>query len=186
MSFESRAGAPLNPSDALSPLMSTLKIQRIDTRKDDVTAALDRLREQLSPRGDVVSEAGRRRTIEAFGEPLSPQQVVERICRDVREKRLAAVLDYTARLDRAEVTAATLRVSAGELRAAHAQTDPALLATVRQVRDNILEFQQAILHRDVEVTRPDGVRLRQRYLPLERIGICVPGGAAVHFTLGQE
>lgn len=160
--------------------MSTLKIQRIDTRKDDVTAALDRLREQLSPRGDVVSEAGRRRTIEAFGEPLSPQQVVERICRDVREKRLAAVLDYTARLDRAEVTAATLRVSAEELSAAHAQADPELLATVRQVRDNILEFQQAILHRDVEVTRADGVRLRQRYLPLERIGICVPGGAAAY------
>jgi len=50
---------------------------------------------------------------------------------------------------------------------------------VRQVRDNILEFQRAILHRDVEVRRP-GVVLRQRYLSLERVGLCVPGGAAAY------
>ena len=54
-----------------------LEIQRIDTRRDDVRSALGQLREKLSPRGDIVSEAGRRRTIAVFGEPLSPQQVVE-------------------------------------------------------------------------------------------------------------
>jgi histidinol dehydrogenase len=157
-----------------------MQIQRIDTRRDDVTAALDGLREKLSPRGDVVSEAGRKRTMEVFGEPLSPQQVVERICRDVRAHGLSAVLEYTAKLDKATVTAETLRVSPAELAAAHAHADPQFLATIRQVRANVLEFQQAILHKDVEVQRADGVVLRQRYLPLERIGICVPGGAAAY------
>jgi histidinol dehydrogenase len=157
-----------------------MQIQRIDTRRDDVTAALDGLREKLSPRGDVVSEAGRKRTMEVFGEPLSPQQVVERICHDVRAHGLSAVLEYTSKLDKATVTAATLRVSATELAAAHAQADPQFLATIRQVRANVLEFQQAILHKDVEIRRADGVVLRQRYLPLERIGICVPGGAAAY------
>jgi histidinol dehydrogenase len=156
-----------------------MKIARIDTRRDDVSAALDALREKLSPRGDIVSEAGRKRTIEVFGEALSPQQVVERICRDVRSKGLPALLDYTAKLDKASITAASLRVSADELKAAHAAADTLFLATIRQVRDNIREFQQAILHRDVEVKR-EGVVLRQRYLPLERIGICVPGGAAAY------
>jgi histidinol dehydrogenase len=94
-------------------------------------------------------------------------------------KGLLALLDYTARLDKANITRANLRVSADELKAAHAAADPQFLATLRQVRDNIREFQQAILHRDVEVKR-DGVVLRQRYLPLERIGICVPGGAAAY------
>jgi histidinol dehydrogenase len=156
-----------------------LNIAQIDTRRDDVSAALDALREKLSPRGDIVSEAGRKRTMEVFGEALSPQQVVERICRDVRAKGLPALLDYTAKLDKANITAANLRVSADELKAAHAKADPAFLATIRQVRDNIREFQTAILHRDVEVRR-EGVVLRQRYLPLERIGICVPGGAAAY------
>lgn len=157
-----------------------LTIPRIDTRTDDVSAALDALREKMSPRGDVVSEAGRRRTIDVFGEPLSPQQVVERICGEVRARGLAALLEYTAKLDNAQVTPQTLRVSPDELTAAHAAADPAFLATIRQIRANILEFQTAILHRDVEVTRADGVVLRQRYLPLERIGICVPGGAAAY------
>ncbi|HEX3870838.1 MAG TPA: histidinol dehydrogenase, partial [Pirellulales bacterium] len=68
-----------------------LKIRRIDTRRDDALAAIRQLREQLSPRGDMVSEAGRQRTLEVFGEPLSPQQVVERICNDVRQRGLMAV-----------------------------------------------------------------------------------------------
>jgi histidinol dehydrogenase len=154
-------------------------IQRIDTRRDDVEAALDALRQKLSPAGNVVSEAGQRRTIEVFGKPLSPQQVVERICGEVKSRGLAAVLEYSRKLDKAELSAQTVRVTEGELAAAHAAADPALLATVRRIRDNILEFQRAILHRDVEVTRP-GVLLRQRYLPLDRVGICVPGGAAAY------
>ena len=47
-----------------------------------------RFRAKLSPAGNVVSEAGRRRTMEVFGEPLSPQQVVERICGDVQQRGL--------------------------------------------------------------------------------------------------
>ena len=156
----------------------TLEIRTIDTRRDDACAAIAELREKLSPRGNVVSEAGRRRTIEVFGAPLSPAQVVERICSDVRSRGRAAVLEYSAKLDKAELTPDTLRVTPDELRAAHGSADPRLLATVRRVRDNILAFQTAILHRDVIVDRPGGVQLRQRYLPLSRVGVCVPGGAA--------
>jgi histidinol dehydrogenase len=159
--------------------MTPLTIQRIDTRTGDVKAALDALRQKLSPAGNVVSEAGRRRTIEVFGEPLAPQQVVERICGAVKSRGLSAVLEYSRKLDKAELTAETIRVSADELAAAHAAADPQFLATIRRIRENILQFQRAILHRDVEVTRP-GVTLRQRYTPLARVGICVPGGAAAY------
>jgi histidinol dehydrogenase len=158
---------------------SAFQIERIDTRRDDVGAKLAALRQKLSPAGNVVSEAGRRRTVEVFGEPLSPQQVVERICGDVKSRGLAAVLEYSQKLDKAELTAETVRVSESELKAAHAAADPQFLATVRRIRENILQFQRAILHRDVEVNRP-GVVLRQRYSPLARVGICVPGGAAAY------
>jgi histidinol dehydrogenase len=154
-------------------------IQRIDARQGDVAGALAALRHKLSPAGNVVSEAGRRRTIEVFGEALTPQQVVERICGEVKSNGLAAVLEYSRKLDKAELTAETVRVSPAEMAAAHTAADPQFLTTVRRIRDNILEFQRAILHRDVEVKRP-GVRLRQRYVPLERVGICVPGGAAAY------
>lgn len=138
------------------------------------------LRARLSPRGDIVSEAGRRRTIEVFGEALSPQRVVERICLDVRDRGLPAVLEYSAKIDKADLSPATIRVSDQELAAAHAAADPALLACVRRVRDNILAFQTAILHQDKVVDRPHGAVLEQRYVPLRRVGVCVPGGAAAY------
>ena len=51
------------------PTEPTLNIRRIDTRQANVQRELAELRDRLSPRGNVVSEAGRRRTIEVFGEP---------------------------------------------------------------------------------------------------------------------
>lgn len=156
-----------------------LNIRRIDSRRDDIVKAMAELREKLSPRGDVVSEAGRRKTIDVFGEPLTPAQVVERICLDVRDKGMAAVLDYSARIDNASVTAETIRVPERELSEAHANADPEFLQTIRRVRENIRTFQEAILNRDVRIERPGGY-LRQRYRPLDRAGLCVPGGAAAY------
>jgi histidinol dehydrogenase len=157
-----------------------LKIERIDSRSADARAALLRLRESLSPRGNIVSEAGRQRTREVFGEELTPQQVVERICRDVRESGLPAVLDYSRRIDRAELTPSTIRVEPARLATAHAKADPQLLAAIRRIRENILEFQTALVPRDVRIERPHGSYLEQRYRPLARVGICIPGGAAAY------
>lgn len=158
-----------------SPLLT-----RLDTSSSDVTQQLDALREKLSPDGNVVSEAGRQRTKQVFGEPLTPQQVVERICADVRRDGLEAVLDYSRKLDAPEMTAEQLRVAPEEIRDAHTAADDDFLATVRLIQENIRQFQTAILHRDVEISPSPGVTLRQRYVPLRRVGVCVPGGAAAY------
>jgi histidinol dehydrogenase len=171
---------PVSDVPSLIRMNSGLNILRIDTRQANVREAIAALRVRLSPRGDVVSEAGRRRTIEVFGEALSPQQVVERICNDVRERDLAAVLEYSKRIDKAELTADTIRVPSHELQVAHAAADPAFLLTVRRVRDNIFRFQRELVPRDVRIDAPGGGYLRQRFLPLTRVGICVPGGAAAY------
>jgi histidinol dehydrogenase len=168
-------------------MTAPLILPTIDTREANALDLLSELRAKLSPRGDIVSEAGRKRTIELFGEPLSPQQVVERICSDVAARGLEALLEYTAKLDGKSLTGETMRVSAAELKAAHAQADPAYLQVIRQVRANIIEFQTAIRLSDVSLTRAvtsggrtGSVRLGQRYLPLKRVGVCIPGGAAAY------
>ena len=168
-------------TDAMPP--DDLDITTIDTRHDDARGLINALRKKLSPQGDVVTESGRQRTVELFGEPLSPQEVVTRICGDVRREGLPAVLDYTRRLDDRELTAETIRVSAGEFAEAHAAVEPAFLETIRRIRDNIEEFQRAVLNSDVTVRREQGggvVELRQRVRPLARVGICIPGGTAAY------
>ncbi|HAA61091.1 MAG TPA: histidinol dehydrogenase [Planctomycetaceae bacterium] len=164
-----------------------LDIITIDTRNGEATALIDNLRERLSPRGDIVSDAGRERTVEIFGEPLSPAQVVDRICSDVASGGLGSVLDYTRRLDGVDLTNDTLRVSREEFQTAHQAADPDYLATIRRIRDNIVEFQSQVLPQDVTVLRQrdsgagEGtVELTQRYRPLRRVGVCVPGGAAAY------
>ncbi len=160
-----------------------LTIPTLDATRDDPRTLLAELRRKLSVQGDIVSAASRQRTIDLFGEPLSPRQVVQRICGDVRQQGLPAVLSYTQKLDRKELTRETMRVSKDELASAHAAAPPKFLATIRRIRENIADFQQRILHEDIRVVRQDGtarVELRQRYLPLKRVGICVPGGAAAY------
>jgi histidinol dehydrogenase len=151
------------------------------TEGDELLAAL---RRRLSPRGDIVSEAARQRLAEQRNRPLTPQQVVERICRDVEQKGISAVLDYTAKLDGKTLTAESVRVPAAEMKAAHAQADSQYLEAIRRIVANITAFQEALLNRDVVVERstPNGgqIELRQRYVPLKRVGICIPGGAAAY------
>ncbi len=158
-------------------------ITTIDCARDDAESLVAKLRAKLSPRGDIVSEAGRRRTIELFGEALAPQQVVERICRDVQERGLAAVLEYGHKLDKKELTPQTLRVQPGEFETAHRQADGDFLLTLRRIRDNIVAFQESLLIETVTLQKIDGARrveLRQRVMPLRRVGICIPGGAAAY------
>ena len=161
-------------------MLSSLAIRRIDARREDLSKAIAELRARLSPAGDVMSEASRRKTIEVFGRPLSAREVVAEICDEVRRRGLAAVLDYSRRIDRAELSGETLRVPADELSRAHSQAKPEFLATIRRVRRNILDFQTAILHADRRVERDGEAWLAQRYVPLRRVGICVPGGAAAY------
>jgi len=158
----------------------TLSIRRIDCASSDALAAIVELRRELSPRGNVVTPEGRARTIAAFGEPLTPVQVVERICSDVAARGLASVLDYTRRLDGVALEPATVRVSRAELESAHESADAGYLQTLENVRANILVYQRAILNRDVRIEPTLGIELGVRYVPLRRVGVCIPGGAAAY------
>ena len=156
-----------------------LNIQRVDARTGN-TDVLNELRKKLSPQGDVVSPRGRALTEEVFGKPLTPVEVVQKICSDVQQEGTSALLRYLKALDKADLSPADLRVPETDLAAAHAAADPELIASIGRIRDNITEFQSAILHQDVTITPKPGVTLTQRYVPLRRVGVCVPGGAAAY------
>ncbi|QDV88001.1 histidinol dehydrogenase [Planctomycetes bacterium TBK1r] len=162
-----------------APEIPTLNLQRVDARVGSAEI-LQQLRDKLSPQGDVVSPRGRALTEEVFGAPLTPVEVVQRICAEVQRDGTEALLKFNQQLDKADLTADQLRVPAEDLAAAHAAADPELIDSIRRIRDNVATFQQAILHRDVTIEPKPGVTLTQRYVPLRRVGVCVPGGAAAY------
>ena len=151
-----------------------------DEKSDDLVVRVEGLRKKLGVRGDIVSSSSRAKTMEVFGEPLTPNQVVSKICEAVRSEGLDAVNQYTRQLDQAEITPDTIRVEQRQIDAAHQKADPGFLHAVQKVRENVLRFQTAILHQDVSIDVAGGGELTHRYLPLQRVGICIPGGAAAY------
>jgi histidinol dehydrogenase len=160
--------------------MGKFTMRRISHTAPDAADQLQELCRQLSLQADVVSPRGRALTEQVFGQALTPAQVVERICTDVKQQGLPAVLRYTEQLDKVRLTAETLRVRAEEIDAAHQQAAPAFLDTVRRVRTNILSFQMGLVHRDAVLNVRDRNELKLRYRPMRRVGVCVPGGAAAY------
>ena len=148
--------------------MAPLALRRIRLGSAEAEAQLAALRAQLGAQGNIVSARGRELTQKVFGEPLPPQRVVERVCDDVRTRGRDALFHYTEQFDRTTLTPETLRVSNEELEQAHARADPALLDTVRRVRQNILAFQAGILHRSATLTVAGKHELRLRYRPTRR------------------
>jgi histidinol dehydrogenase len=160
--------------------MSSLSIRRIRCGDPAAAGELRSLRVLLSGQGNVVSPRGQALTEKVFGAPLTPQQVVERVCNDVREKGRDALFHYTEQFDRTTLTPDTLRISEREIVEAHGKADPALLETVRRVRQNVLAFQLGVLHRTAILTVAGKHELRLRYRAMRRVGILVPGGVAAY------
>ncbi len=160
--------------------MPAVNVRRIVMSEPGAAAELAALRARLSAQGDVVSPRSRELTQQVFGTPLTPAQVVDRICTDVRNRGLPAVLHYTERLDHKRLDAQQFRVGADDLRAAHASIEPRFLEVIRRARTRITEFQRRLLHDDVVLSKPESHEIRVRQRPIRRVGVCVPGGAAAY------
>jgi histidinol dehydrogenase len=160
--------------------MTSLRIRRIECAHPSAAEAFGELRTQLSAQGNVVSARSQALTEMVFGQPLSPAQVVERICADVQSHGLNAVIRYSAQFDRVTLTPETIRVSRKELVKAHAAAGSEFLETIRRIRQNILAFQLGILHNDAILHIAGSHELRLRYRPMRRVGALIPGGAAAY------
>jgi histidinol dehydrogenase len=98
----------------------------------------------------------------------------------VRARGDAALLDYTARFDRLTLTADRLRIDAAEIEHAVA-TVPADLTEALDVAVRRIEaFHRAQRPADLHLTDADGLTLGMRWLPLDAVGIYVPGGKAAY------
>ena len=106
------------------------------------------------------------------------EEVVDAIIADVRARGDAALRDYALRFDGARLE--ELEVSAQEMDQALADADPYFLDTLRMAAANIEAFHRRQLRDNFVMTEQDGVILGQKYTPVERAGVYVPGGTAAY------
>ena len=116
----------------------------------------------------------------AAGEAPQVAARVRAIFAQVREGGDAALLTLAAELDQASLT--SLLVSEAELAAAAAQVPADLQAAIRQARANIETFHAAQREPELRVETMPGVLCSRRAVPVQRVGLYVPGGSAPLFS----
>lgn len=103
-------------------------------------------------------------------------EIVADIIADVRKNGDAALKAYSEKFDSAKLD--SLEVSAEEIDAAFAALEPEFVAIIEEAAENIREFHRHQVRTGFAITPRDGVVLGQRVIPLERVGLYVPGGTA--------
>lgn len=153
---------------------------RIINVKDMGLEAVERLLKKpafdqvdLNPR---IREANKK----LFGADLSAAEIVDMIVSDVRHEGDAAVIQYTKLIDRTEFTPDEFVVSEAEYEAAYKEADPEVVASLRKAAENVRRYHQEQKPNSWITYRDKGSILGQSVIPLDRVGIYVPGGTAAY------
>jgi histidinol dehydrogenase len=105
-------------------------------------------------------------------------RVVADIIAEVRARGDAAVVDYTSRFDKLDLTPETLRVGEAEIDAAVAACSPELLAALETARARIEAYHRRQKPQDAWFSDDLGVESGWRWSAIEAVGLYVPGGTA--------
>ncbi|MDX2818094.1 histidinol dehydrogenase [Streptomyces sp. NPDC006207] len=137
-------------------------ISRIDLRGDAFPA--DGVDRDLLPRAEL--------DVEAALEKVRP------ICEDVKHRGTAALIDYAEKFD--GVTIDRVRVPAEALTRALAELDPKVRAALEESvrRARLVHGEQRRTDHTTQVV-PGGT-VTERWVPVERVGLYVPGGRSVY------
>ncbi|WP_345049888.1 histidinol dehydrogenase [Hymenobacter glaciei] len=116
----------------------------------------------------------------AAGEAPQVAARVRAIFEQVRAGGDAALRQLAAELDKATLT--NLLVSEAEFAAAIAQVPAELQAAIRQAKANIEAFHTAQREPEIRLETMPGVVCSRRSVPVQRVGLYVPGGTAPLFS----
>lgn len=104
--------------------------------------------------------------------------IVADIIADVRRNGDRALLAYTAKFDKANLT--SLAVTPEEIKEAVAKVEPRFLEILRRAAANIRRFHEKQVRQGFEIKDENGVVMGQKVTPVDRAGLYVPGGTAAY------
>lgn len=106
--------------------------------------------------------------------------IVAGVLKDIREHGDKAVREYEEKFD--HVILDDLLVSDAEIAQAEGLIDDELKAAIRQAHDNIARFHDAQSMQPIRVETAPGVECWQKTVPIENVGLYIPGGTAPLFS----
>ena len=104
-------------------------------------------------------------------------EVVRKILLDLKEKGDTALLEYTKRFDRYDLSVEQLRVTPDEIRLAYSSVTEQEIAALKEAAERIRRFHERQRQESWRYDE-DGISLGQMVRPLATVGIYVPGGKA--------
>ena len=128
------------------------------------------------------TDRGFDRAIAAFNRQAEPSEevhsTVSEIIAAVRNRGDAALLEYTQKFGGPKLTPAKIRVSAAEIEKANASLSPAVKKALAASRKNVTAFAKQSLRQNWSMTNSEGALVGERFDPLPRVGLYIPGGTA--------
>lgn len=115
-----------------------------------------------------------------FGEDLTASELVRKIVADVRKLGDAAVVDYTKKFDGVELCAENFQVTAAKIENAERFVDEKVVDTIKRAAENIRRYHVEQLPKSWITYRGKNSILGQSIIPLERVGVYIPGGTAAY------
>lgn len=128
---------------------------------------------ELSPK---IREANKK----TFGRDMTAAELVRQIVGDVRREGDAAVIRYTHLIDRVDYKPEDFLVTEAEYEAAEKVAAPAVVESLRKAAENVRCYHQEQKPNSWMTYREKGSILGQSIIPLDRVGIYVPGGTAAY------
>lgn len=108
------------------------------------------------------------------------EKTVAEILERVRTEKDAALFEYTARFDGAEIHEGNIRVTEEEKKEAYEAAGEELVRIIRRALANIRSYHEKQRQYSWFDSKPDGTFLGQKVTPLRRVGVYVPGGKAAY------
>lgn len=125
---------------------------------------------------DAALRAALPRLVRVPGE--GPDAAVAEILAQVRERGAAAVQEYAERFDGSRP--ASLRVPREDMRRALAELDPRVRVALEASIERARAFAEAQRPQDVTTSFGADASVTLRWVPVQRVGLYVPGGLAVY------
>ena len=104
--------------------------------------------------------------------------IVADIIQTVQREGDAALFRYTAKFDGAELS--SLAVTEAEMEDALFKVEPEFLRILQEAADNIRDFHRHQVRNGFILNDRDGIVMGQKIIPMDRVGLYVPGGTAAY------